>query len=275
MTSNGLRNSGNLTSETVRFDSDYAVRATGVSKSFVRSEVPFIALSRVNMHLRVGEFVSLVGPSGCGKSTMLRIIGGLLRATTGEVSVSGQPVRKPRRDVGIMFQEPTLFPWRTVLENALLPIEIQRKPSADDTERARELLSLVGLDQFMDHYPRELSGGMQQRVALSRVLMVQPRLMLLDEPFGALDEFTREGLNQELAELTTRAQVSVILVTHSIPEAVFLGDRVIAMGTHPGRILGEVSVPLARPRSISLLRTPELQVIVSRVREVLGIDGHK
>lgn len=248
------------------------VHASGVTKNFYRGEVGFTALSNVDLAVRPGEFVSLVGPSGCGKSTLLRVIGGLLQPTEGEARVHDERVTGPRRDVGIMFQQPTLFPWRSVLSNTMLPIEVRRKPTNQDRERAQHILRLVGLEKFVDHHPRELSGGMQQRAALSRVLMSHPGLLLLDEPFGALDEFTRESLNRELSALTTEAGMSVLLVTHSISEAIFLADRVVAMGTNPGRIVGEVYVPLSRPRSMASLRTTELQDLIFRVRALLGID---
>lgn len=249
-----------------------AVEVKGVSKNFFRGDMGFTALSNVDLVIRPGEFVSLVGPSGCGKSTLLRIIGGLLQPTEGEARVDNSPVNGPRLGVGIMFQQPTLFPWRSVLSNTLLPVEVRRKPTAEDRQRAEHLLRLVGLEEFTAHHPRELSGGMQQRAALSRVLMLHPNLLLLDEPFGALDEFTRESLNRELSALTTEAGVSVLLVTHSISEAIFLADRVVAMGTNPGRIVGQVEVPLERPRSMSDLRRAELQNLIFQVRGLLGID---
>lgn len=252
-----------------------AVDAKGVSKNFFRGDVGFTALRNVDLVVRPGEFVSLVGPSGCGKSTLLRVIGGLLQPTKGEARVHDERVAGPRLDVGIMFQQPTLFPWRSVLANTLLPVEVRRKPTTSDRERAQHLLRIVGLEEFADHHPRELSGGMQQRAALSRVLMSHPKLLLLDEPFGALDEFTREALNRELSALTTEAGMSVILVTHSISEAIFLADRVVAMGTNPGRIVGEIKVPLPRPRSVSDLRAPEMQDLIFQVRGLLGIDENE
>lgn len=249
-----------------------AVDVKSVGKDFFRGDVGFTALANVDLVVRPGEFVSLVGPSGCGKSTLLRIIGGLLQPTYGEARVHDERVSGPRLDVGIMFQQPTLFPWRSVVSNTLLPIEMRRKPTIEDRERAQHLLRLVGLEDFVDHHPRELSGGMQQRAALSRVLMPHPDLLLLDEPFGALDEFTRESLNRELSALTTEASVSVVLVTHSISEAIFLADRVVAMGTNPGRIVGEINIPLPRPRSMSDLRAAEMQDLIFQVRGLLGID---
>jgi len=248
------------------------VEVRGLSKRFKKGDRDLVALSDVNLTIRDGEFISLVGPSGCGKSTLLRIIGGLTPATSGEVRVEGKVVDQTHPDVSLMFQAPTLFPWRTVLSNVLLPVEIQNKPNETEINRAKELIDLVGLKEFIDHHPRELSGGMQQRVALSRVLITDPRIMLLDEPFGALDEFTRENLNVELGSIVARSKRSVVLVTHSISEAVFLADRVVAMGTNPGRILGEVPIPFEQPRRPSLVRTTEFQELAFRVRRILGLE---
>ncbi|MPZ68560.1 MAG: ATP-binding cassette domain-containing protein [Actinobacteria bacterium] len=248
------------------------VEVRNVSKRFRKGDREFLALEGVDLRIREGEFVSLVGPSGCGKSTLLRMIGGLTPTTTGQVSVEGHVVDETHRDVALMFQAPTLFPWRTVLDNVLLPLEIDHRPTKDDVAKARALVSLVGLDEFVEHHPRELSGGMQQRVALSRVLVNDPRIMLLDEPFGALDEFTREALNVELADIVGRGKRTVVLVTHSVPEAVFLADRVVAMGTNPGRILGEIQVPFHRPREASLVRSSEFQDLTLEVRKLLGLE---
>jgi NitT/TauT family transport system ATP-binding protein len=248
------------------------VEVRGLTKRFKKGNRDFVALSDVGLTIREGEFISLVGPSGCGKSTLLRIIGGLTPTTSGEVRVEGRVVEETHPEVSLMFQAPTLFPWRTVLSNVLLPVEIRHKPTETEVARAKELIDLVGLTNFIEHHPRELSGGMQQRVALSRVLITDPRIMLLDEPFGALDEFTRENLNVELGGIVARSNRSVVLVTHSIPEAVFLADRVVAMGTEPGRILGEVVVPFERPRAPSLVRTADFQDLAFRVRRMLGLE---
>lgn len=249
-----------------------AVQVRGLTKHFKKGDRDFVALADVDLTIREGEFISLVGPSGCGKSTLLRIIGGLTPLTTGEVHVEGRVVEETHQAVSVMFQAPTLLPWRTVLSNVLLPVEIRHKPNQEEIARAKELIDLVGLNNFIDHHPRELSGGMQQRVALSRVLITDPRIMLLDEPFGALDEFTRENLNVELGAIVARSKRSVVLVTHSIPEAVFLADRVVAMGINPGRILGEVAVPFKRPRVPSLVRTTEFQDLSFQVRKMLGLE---
>ena len=248
------------------------VEVKNLSKRFKKGDRDFTALSDVDLTIRQGEFISLVGPSGCGKSTLLRIIGGLTPTTSGEVRVEGRIVEETHHDISLMFQAPTLFPWRTVLSNVLLPVEIRHKPTDEEVSRAKELIDLVGLKEFIEHHPKELSGGMQQRVALSRVLITNPRIMLLDEPFGALDEFTRENLNVELSAIVARSNRSVVLVTHSIPEAVFLADRVVAMGTNPGRILGEIAIPFERPRAASLVRTSEFQDLTFQVRRMLGLE---
>ena len=248
------------------------VEVRGLTKHFKKGDSEFVALENVDLTIRQGEFISLVGPSGCGKSTLLRIIGGLTPKTQGDVRVEGNIVEATHPDVALMFQAPTLFPWRTVLANVLLPLEMRRKPRETEVARAKDLIDLVGLTDFIEHHPRELSGGMQQRVALSRVLVTDPRIMLLDEPFGALDEFTRENLNVELGAIVASSQRSVVLVTHSIQEAVFLADRVVAMGTSPGRILGEVKVPFDRPRLPSLVRTTEFQDLSFQVRKMLGLE---
>lgn len=248
-----------------------AAEVRGVSKVFTKGTDRVVAVGEMDFVVGDEEFVALVGPSGCGKTTMLRMLGGLTRPTSGTVEVGSVRVDGPRHDIGFMLQHPTLLPWRTVMNNVLLPIEILRKPTAQDRAKAQGLIELVGLQKFTTHYPRELSGGMQQRAALCRVLMTDPTIMLLDEPFGAIDEFTRERLNVELANIVRESRRSAVLVTHNISEAVFLADRVIAMGTHPGRTVGEVKVAFARPRPVSITSTPEFQEVVREVREVLGL----
>ena len=198
-------------------------------------------------------------------------IGGLLTPSTGEIRVGGHEVAGPRRDVGVMFQTPVLFPWRTVLENVLLPIEVFGLERAAAMDKARGILRLVGLDGREGAYPRELSGGMQQRAALSRVLITDPPIILMDEPFGALDEFTRERMNLEILRIWQEGRQTIVFVTHSIAEAVFLADRVVVMGTAPGRVLAVIDVPLPRPRSIDLMKSPEFAATVFEVREYLGV----
>ena len=250
-----------------------AIEVENVSKIFATEPGPVVveALRGVSVDVRPGQFVAFVGPSGCGKSTLLKLIGGLIEPTAGRIAVGGVEVAGPRRDIGVMFQTPVLFPWRTVLENVLLPIEVFGLERRLATEKARGILHLVGLEGREGAYPRELSGGMQQRAALSRVLVIDPPIILMDEPFGALDEFTRERMNLELLRIWGKGGQTIVFVTHSIGEAVFLADRVVVMGTAPGRVLAVVDVPLPRPRSIDLMKSPEFAGTVFEVREYLGV----
>jgi NitT/TauT family transport system ATP-binding protein len=231
------------------------------------------ALRGVEIGIRPAEFVSLVGPSGCGKSTLLKMIAGLLEPSAGRIAIDGVAVKDPRRSVGMMFQTPELFPWRTVLKNVLLPIEIFRHEREYHRKRALDLLRMVGLEEVQTALPRELSGGMQQRVALCRVLVSDPSVVLMDEPFGALDEFSRERLNVELLRIWEDARKTIVFVTHNINEAVFLSDRVVVMGTSPGRVLSVVDVPLGRtrPRTQQMMREPEFTDCVFEVRGLLGL----
>lgn len=241
-----------------------------VTQVFDKRGDKLVALLEVSLKARRGEFISLVGPSGCGKSTMLKIIGGLLTPTAGTVHLGGRRITEPRPEIGLMFQTSTLFPWRNVIRNITLPLEIARE-DGDWEQRVAEVIDLVQLNGFENHYPRELSGGMQQRVALSRLLISDPELMLLDEPFGSLDEFTREHLNAELARIVEHAGKTTIFVTHNIPEAVFLSDRVAVMGTTPGRILEMLDVDLPRPRVPASRLHREYAETVYRIREILGL----
>src|SRR3954452_1901203 len=245
-----------------------AIAVSGVSKVFPNG---FEALRSVSIDIRRGEFVSFVGPSGCGKSTLLKLIGGLLDPSTGDIAVAGQKVTGPRRDVGVMFQTSVLFPWRTVLENVLLPIEVFGQDRVAAAEKARGILGMVGLTGREDAYPRQLSGGMQQRAALSRVLITDPPIILMDEPFGALDEFTRERMNLELLRIWSERRQTIVFVTHSIVEAVFLSDRVVVMGTRPGRVLSVLDIPLPRPRTIKMMKSPEFAAMAFEIREHLGV----
>jgi NitT/TauT family transport system ATP-binding protein len=215
--------------------------------------------------------VTLVGPSGCGKSTLLKIVGGLVERTAGEVVFNGAAVAGPRRDIGIMFQTPVLFDWRTTLENVLLPTEILGLDRAASLQRARAILTLVDLAGFEESYPGQLSGGMQQRVSLCRMLVYEPDLLLMDEPFGALDEFTRERLNVEIQRIWMQNRKTILFVTHNIAEAVFLSDQVLVMTPRPGRLARIVRVPFPRPREIRLMKTPEFAALVFEIREILGV----
>jgi len=227
------------------------IELSGVSKDFVSRRGTVAALRGIDLVAAEGEFVAVVGRSGCGKSTLLRIVAGLLTPTTGQVRIAGEPVTGPRPDVSILFQRPALLPWRTVLANVLLPIEIaHRRPTSEHLDRARGLLETMGLTTFQKRLPHELSGGMQQRVALCRSLIQQPRVLLMDEPFSALDALTREELAGELQRLHQQFAATVVLVTHSIEEAVLLADRVIVFTPRPGRVRTVLDIGIPRPRTL-------------------------
>jgi NitT/TauT family transport system ATP-binding protein len=230
------------------------------------------ALSDVSFTVRAGEFVSIVGPSGCGKSTMLSIVAGLEPPTAGRVCVSGRPVTGPRRDISVVFQDPVLLPWRRVTENILLPAEIcAPRMTKAYRERAAELIELVGLRGFEHSYPKELSGGMQQRCAIARSLMLEAPVLLMDEPFGALDALTREELNLEIQDIWMRARKTVILITHDINEAVLLSDRVVVMSSRPGTILQVFEVTQPRPRTFSAVSEGANARLAAAIREQLGV----
>ena len=231
------------------------------------------ALAPVSLEVGVGEFVSVVGPSGCGKSTLLKILGGLLSRTSGRATIMGTSIDGPRGDVGIVFQDPVLLGWRTVLQNTLLPAEVLRLDLKAAALRARELIKLVGLDGFEDKYPMELSGGMRQRNAIIRALIHDPAVLLMDEPFGALDAMTREQMNLELQRIWLESRKTVFFITHSIPEAVFLGDRVVVMSARPGRIREIIPVELPRPRSVGTMGDPKFVEYNQRIRRLLYAEG--
>jgi NitT/TauT family transport system ATP-binding protein len=225
-----------------------------------------LALDGMSLEVAEGEFLAIVGPSGCGKSTLLRLLAGLLKPIAGEVRFRGQPLEAPRREIGFVFQRANLMPWRTVQANIVLPLEIARLPQAEMAARARAMTALVGLDGFADAYPAQLSGGMQQRVALARALVHEPNVLLLDEPFGSLDALTRERMNGELMRIWGLRRPTVVMVTHSITEAVFLADRVLVMTARPGRPRAQFPIPLPRPRPTSLTSEPEFVKLVRAVR---------
>jgi NitT/TauT family transport system ATP-binding protein len=237
-----------------------------LTKEYRTSRGAITALEDIAFGVGEGEFVAIVGPSGCGKTTLLKILAGLVPTSGGEVSLRGVPITGPRRDIGVVFQSPVLFPWRTVLENVLLPADVLRLGREKTRARALELLALVGLQGFEHRYPWELSGGMQQRVAITRSLVHDPAMLLMDEPFGALDAMTRETMNLELQRIWLHRRATVVFVTHSIPEAVFLADRVVVMTARPGRVRDRVSVPLPRPRALDVMAAPEFGAIVRRIR---------
>lgn len=252
------------------------VRVTNIDRTFTRDGMTTHALSNVSLDVMPGEFVVLLGPSGCGKSTLLNIIAGLLPARTGSVTVGGRPVTGVPDGIGMMFQKATLLPWRTLRQNIALPIEMARGRAAAKAQdgRINELLQLVGLDGFADRYPNELSGGMQQRAAICRMLITDPQVLLLDEPFGALDEFTREHMNVQMLDLTNRLGRTAVLVTHSIQEAVFLADRIAVMSARPGRIAGILDIHLPKDRTPDITTTAEFQHYVEDARRLLHI-GYK
>jgi NitT/TauT family transport system ATP-binding protein len=248
------------------------VRLSGVDKVFTRGDqVATTALEGIDLDIARGEFVSLIGPSGCGKSTLLRVIGDLVPPTRGEVIVNGKPAPRARgdRDYGMVFQAPVLMDWRTVEENVRLPLEVMGRPAAQRASRAREMLELVELGDFVKHYPYQLSGGMQQRVAIARALSFEPAILLMDEPFGALDEMTRERMNSEVLRIWEQTGTTIVFVTHSIPEAVFLSSRVVVMSARPGRITEIVDVDLPRPRNEDTRETRRYFELVTQVREAL------
>jgi NitT/TauT family transport system ATP-binding protein len=234
------------------------------------------ALDGIDLDVQKNEFVTIVGPSGCGKSTILKIVAGLALPSAGEVELGGEPVYSPSSDVGLVFQQPVLLPWRTVLQNVTLPLEVLGRThgsNAERTERGMELLRLVGLESYAGHYPTELSGGMQQRVSIARALSHNPSVLLMDEPFGALDALTRDQMSLELMRIWDQNAKTVLFVTHSVPEAVLLADRIVVMTAGPGRIAEIVTVDLPRPRDNSMINTPEFGDYVQRIRGLLNADS--
>jgi NitT/TauT family transport system ATP-binding protein len=227
------------------------------------------ALAGVDLAVAPGEFVAIAGPSGCGKSTLLRILGGLLPPTQGAVYLDGTPLVTPRRQVAYVFQRVNLMPWRTVLRNVTLPLEIAGVALPEARRRAAELIALVGLGGFEETYPRMLSGGMAQRVAIARALVAQPEVLLLDEPFGSLDALSREQMNLELLRIWRARRVTAVMVTHDLQEAVFLADRVLVMSPRPGTIQAEVPVNLPRPRSLEVIYTEFFGALSRRVRQMV------
>jgi NitT/TauT family transport system ATP-binding protein len=249
------------------------VSLRNVTKSFGAGAVT--ALEGIDLDVRPGEFVSLIGPSGCGKSTLLRIIGDLVEPTSGEVVVNGKSARQARldRDYGIVFQDAVLYDWRTAARNIAMPLELLKWDRAKRAERVAEMIELVELQGFADHHPWQLSGGMQQRVSIARALSFSPALLLMDEPFGALDEMTRERLNAELLRIWQASGSTIVFVTHSISEAVFLSTRVVVMSRRPGRIAAIVDVDLPQPRNADTREQPRFFELVTEVRDRLREGG--
>ena len=251
------------------------VVAQDLSLVFQTADTPVTALAEVNLSIARGEFVSFIGPSGCGKTTLMRVIADLEKPTSGRMQVNGMSAEAARlaRAYGYVFQAAALYPWRNVLKNVMLPLEIIGVPAAERRERAMKQLALVGLEGFERKYPWQLSGGMQQRVSIARALALEPALLLMDEPFGALDEITRDHLNEQLLRLWERTGKTVVFVTHSISEAVFLANRIVVMSPRPGRIIEIIDNPIPGPRKLDVRDSPEFAAVAQRVREALRA-GH-
>jgi len=239
-----------------------------VSMQYESGSSRVTALQDVSLTIAKGEFVSLLGPSGCGKTTLLRIMADLIQPTGGTLKVAGNTAREARlaQKYGIVFQSPVLYDWRRVKSNITLPLELKGVPRPERIKKAMELLELVGLEKFANHYPWQLSGGMQQRVAIARALAMEPEILLMDEPFSALDEFTRERLNEELLAIWSKVQNTVVFVTHSIPEAIFLSDRVFVLSPHPGRLSAVVDIPLPRPRTKEMRNSETFFRLIAQIR---------
>ncbi|MEQ9815067.1 MAG: ABC transporter ATP-binding protein [Azospirillaceae bacterium] len=257
-------------------DTTPLVEINNVAKTYETVDgADVVALEPTRLTVEEGEFVSIVGPSGCGKTTLLNLLGGLLEPSEGEILFDGRPIRGPIRDIGMVFQRPVLLPWRKVIDNVMLPVEVMKLPdAAASRQTALDLLKMVGLAGFERSYPKELSGGMQQRAAIARALVYDSRLLLMDEPFAALDAMTREEMNMELLRIWRETGKAIVFVTHNIPEAALLSDRVVVMTPRPGKIREIIEVDLARPRSLSLMGDQRFGEIVDRIRSLLGLgDG--
>jgi NitT/TauT family transport system ATP-binding protein len=241
-----------------------------LGKDFATRGSTIRVLDDVSFSVKRGEFFVIVGPSGCGKSTLLRIIQGLETLNEGVITLAGRPLLGPSADRGFVFQQDSLYPWRTVLQNVLFGLEIMGKASAETTARAMSLIDLVGLKGFEHHYPRELSGGMRQRVNLARALAIDPQMLLMDEPFAALDALTRETMQQELLRIAAAANKTVVFITHQIDEAVLLADRVLVLSARPGRVMETIPIELPRPRSLATKRSQEFQGLVDRISNLVS-----
>lgn len=250
---------------------DHQIVIQNVSKSFTKDGRKVNVLENINLQVNKGEFVSLLGPSGCGKSTLLKIIGGLLDPSSGQLLINQENVKGPKKNIGFMFQKAVLLPWRTVEENLILPVELAKGDLQAAKKRVNELLELVGLKGYEKYYTKELSGGMQQRISLARTLMNDPDILLLDEPFGALDEFTRETLNFSLMDIAEKSGKTVILVTHNISEAVLMSDRVVVMGINPGHVLDNIEIEIPKPRTDQVMAMKQYADYVLHIRELLGV----
>ena len=260
-----------IVSDKTRIADAPAIEIRGLSLVFATADTPVIALSNIDLSIRRGEFVSFIGPSGCGKTTLMRVIADLEQQTEGEITVNGVSPREARlaRAYGYVFQAPALYPWRSVLANVTLPLEIMKLPRSDRQARAARYLEMVGLTGFERKFPWQLSGGMQQRVSIARALSFEPQLLLMDEPFGALDEITRDHLNEHLIRLWEQTRKTVVFVTHSIAEAVFLSSRIVVMSPRPGRIIDVIDSTLPGKRTLDIRDTSEFLAVAHRVREAL------
>ncbi len=247
-----------------------AVAIQDLSMEFVSRGQRLLALQNIDLDIAPGEFFVIVGPSGCGKTTLLRVLQGLTKATRGRILVGGKPVTGPGPDRGFVFQQDALYPWRSVLRNVGFGLELQGIPKAQARARALAMIDLVGLNGFESHYPHELSGGMRQRVNLARALAIEPAILLMDEPFAALDALTRETMQHELLRIAAAAGTTVIFITHQIDESVFLGDRVAVFATRPGRLQEIIPIDLPRPRPSGVKQSPEFQSHVARIVRLIG-----
>lgn len=245
------------------------LKAHGISKTFMRNGQAVVALEDFDLSIAEGEFVSIVGPSGCGKSTFLHIVGGFEPRTAGSITLASKPVSKPGPDRGMLFQDYALYPWRTVLGNVAWALEVKGMPKKEREQLARKYIDMVGLSRFEGAYPAELSGGMKQRVALARTLVYEPQILLMDEPFGALDAQTRELMQEELTDIWQENQRTVLFVTHDIEEALYLSDRVIVFTARPGRIKADIRVDLPRPRHPGIRKTPEFMHYHTQIWDML------
>ncbi|MEO8279796.1 MAG: ABC transporter ATP-binding protein [Ideonella sp.] len=251
------------------------IEIDGLEKSYRSRDGSRVrALGPVTLDVRRGEFLTIVGPSGCGKSTLLRLLAGLIKRSAGTIRIDGRAIEGPQQDIGVVFQSPVLLPWRNAVENVMLPAAVQRQDKAASRKRALELLTMVGLHDFAGKYPTELSGGMQQRVAIARALMHEPSTLLMDEPFGALDAMTRENMNVEIRRLWAEAGKTIVFVTHSIPEAVFLGTRVLVLSNRPGQIAEIVDVDLPEDRNLDIVASDAFGVYAKRIRRHFQARGN-
>ena len=246
-----------------------------LSVTYASARGKLTAIQDLSLSVTNGQFVAVLGPSGCGKSTLLNIASGLLSPSGGLVSIQGKPVTGPRPDVGIVFQHPTLLPWKSVIENVLVPVQAMGMKVSEHMERARSLIKMVRLEGFENHYPNELSGGMQQRVGIARGFMHDPQLLLMDEPFAALDAMTREHMTDELQSMWMQSGKSVLFITHSIPEAVYLADRVVVLSERPGTVVDVIEVPIPRPRTLETLSSTEFTSICNRLRMFFRAQAEK